>query len=84
MRDQYSGTSGGTLTKKKMANLLFQKKATAGVKVRDKTQLSLEKLKMEKVDSSSLVLENEQQQQLYEKFLDVTANQEVQALLAHK
>ncbi|CAL1537817.1 unnamed protein product [Lymnaea stagnalis] len=53
-------------------------------KVRHKTKLSLERLKMEKVESSSLVLEmeNEQQRQRYEKCLDEIANHVVQALLA--
>ncbi|CAL1548670.1 unnamed protein product, partial [Lymnaea stagnalis] len=45
---------------------------------RDKTELSLERLK---VESSSLVLENEQQRQWYEKCLDGIANLEIQALL---
>ncbi|CAL1536566.1 unnamed protein product, partial [Lymnaea stagnalis] len=37
---------------------------------RDKTKLSLRRLKMEKVEGGSLVLENEQHQQRYEKCLD--------------
>ncbi|CAL1540154.1 unnamed protein product, partial [Lymnaea stagnalis] len=50
----------------------------------EKTKLSLERSKMVKVESSSLILENEQQQQWYEKCLDEIDNQVVQALLAHK
>ncbi|CAL1544112.1 unnamed protein product, partial [Lymnaea stagnalis] len=49
---------------------------------RDKTKLSLERLKM--VERGSLVLENEQQRQRYEKCLDEIAIQVVQSLLAHK
>ncbi|CAL1544194.1 unnamed protein product [Lymnaea stagnalis] len=39
---------------------------------------------MKKVESSSLVLENEQQLQQYEKCLDKIANHVVQALLAKR
>ncbi|CAL1533562.1 unnamed protein product, partial [Lymnaea stagnalis] len=46
---------------------------------RDETKLSLERLKMELVESSSLVLENEQQRQRYEQCLDEIANHMVQA-----
>ncbi|CAL1539994.1 unnamed protein product, partial [Lymnaea stagnalis] len=45
---------------------------------RGKTKISLERLKMEKVESGSLVLENEQRQR-YEKCLDEISNQVVQA-----
>ncbi|KAH9523976.1 hypothetical protein Btru_047720 [Bulinus truncatus] len=51
---------------------------------RDKTKLLLERLKMVEAENSSLVLENEQQRQQYEKCLDEIANQVVQALLAQK
>ncbi|CAL1537253.1 unnamed protein product, partial [Lymnaea stagnalis] len=51
---------------------------------RDKTKLSLERLKMESVESCSLVLENEQQWQRYERCLDEIANHVVQALLAKR
>ena len=39
---------------------------------------------MVEAENSSLVLENEQQRQQYEKCLDQIANQVVQALLAQK
>ncbi|KAL8593244.1 hypothetical protein ACOMHN_009898 [Nucella lapillus] len=51
---------------------------------RDKSRLLLERLKMVEGENSSLVLENEQQRQQYEKCLDQIANQVVQALLAQK
>ncbi|GFS18751.1 Nck-associated protein 5 [Elysia marginata] len=51
---------------------------------RDKSKLLLERLKMVEAENSSLVLENEQQRQQYEKCLDQIANQVVQALLAQK
>ncbi|XP_025082021.1 uncharacterized protein LOC112556836 isoform X3 [Pomacea canaliculata] len=51
---------------------------------RDKSRLLLERLKMVEAENSSLVLENEQQRQQYEKCLDQIANQVVQALLAQK
>ncbi|CAL1548728.1 unnamed protein product, partial [Lymnaea stagnalis] len=50
---------------------------------RSETRLKLERLKME-VKNSSLMLENEQQRQRYEKCLDEVVNQVIQALLAHK
>ncbi|KAK3593472.1 hypothetical protein CHS0354_036996 [Potamilus streckersoni] len=51
---------------------------------RDRSKLLLERLKMLEAENSSLVLENEQQRQQYEKCLDEIANQVVQALLAQK
>ncbi|CAL1527531.1 unnamed protein product, partial [Lymnaea stagnalis] len=51
---------------------------------RVETKLSLERVKMVEAEGSSLMLENEQQRQWYEKCLDEIANQVVQALLAHK
>ncbi|XP_063412241.1 serine-rich adhesin for platelets-like isoform X3 [Mytilus trossulus] len=50
----------------------------------ERTKLLLERLKMLEAENSSLVLENEQQRQQYEKCLDEIANQVVQALLAQK
>ncbi|CAL1545186.1 unnamed protein product, partial [Lymnaea stagnalis] len=50
----------------------------------DKTKLALKRLRVVEEQSNSLVLENEQQRQRYEKCLDEIANQVVQALLAHK
>ncbi|XP_041373996.1 serine-rich adhesin for platelets-like [Gigantopelta aegis] len=50
----------------------------------DKSKLLLQRLKMLEAENSSLVLENEQQRQQYEKCLDEIANQVVQALLAQK
>ncbi|XP_064598006.1 uncharacterized protein LOC135464511 [Liolophura sinensis] len=51
---------------------------------RDKTKLLLERLRIIETENSSLVLENEQQRQQYEKCLDEIANQVVQALLGQK
>ncbi|KAL3854421.1 hypothetical protein ACJMK2_013691 [Sinanodonta woodiana] len=51
---------------------------------RDRSKLLLERLRMLEAENSSLVLENEQQRQQYEKCLDEIANQVVQALLAQK
>lgn len=50
----------------------------------ERTKLLLERLKVLEAENSSLVLENEQQRQQYEKCLDEIANQVVQALLAQK
>ena len=54
--------------------LLFQmsNKTTGG---RDKSKLLMERLRMLEKENSSLVLENEQQRQQYEKCLDEIANQ---------
>ncbi|CAL1547107.1 unnamed protein product, partial [Lymnaea stagnalis] len=51
---------------------------------RDKSKSSLERLKMEKVERGSLVLENEQQRQRYAICLDEIANHIVQALLTKR
>lgn len=53
-------------------------------KTDERSKLLLERLKMLEAENSSLVLENEQQRQQYEKCLDEIANQVVQALLAQK
>ncbi|KAK3082761.1 hypothetical protein FSP39_004607 [Pinctada imbricata] len=53
-------------------------------KTDDRSKLLLERLKILEAENSSLVLENEQQRQQYEKCLDEIANQVVQALLAQK
>ena len=53
-------------------------------KTDERSKLLLERLKMLEAENSSLVLENEQQSQQYEKCLDEIANQVVQALLAQK
>ena len=45
---------------------------------RDKSKLLLERLRMLEKENSSLVLENEQQRQQYEKCLDEIANQVLQ------
>ncbi|CAH1789935.1 unnamed protein product [Owenia fusiformis] len=50
----------------------------------DKSKVLLERLKQLEAENSSLVLENEQQRQQYEKCLDQIANQVVQALLTQK
>ncbi|CAL1530501.1 unnamed protein product, partial [Lymnaea stagnalis] len=47
--------------------------------VRDKTKLSLERLKMVEAENSSFDLEKEQQRQLYEKCHEI-ASQHVQTL----
>ena len=52
--------------------LQMNNKTTDG---RDKSKLLMERLRMLEKENSSLVLENEQQRQQYEKCLDEIANQ---------
>ncbi|OWF35483.1 uncharacterized protein LOC110442883 isoform X2 [Mizuhopecten yessoensis] len=61
----------------------FESQPISG-KTDDRTKLLLGRLKMLESENSSLVMENEQQRQQYEKCLDEIANQVVQALLAQK
>ena len=55
-----------------ICNLQMNNKTTDG---RDKSKLLMERLRMLEKENSSLVLENEQQRQQYEKCLDEIANQ---------
>ena len=58
--------------------LQMNNKTTDG---RDKSKLLLERLRMLEKENSSLVLENEQQRQQYEKCLDEIANQVITIIL---